>query len=179
MSTGTTTVHTTYVVTIGWFALAILLAIVASTWNLRVFIASEIEDAMTATSARLESTVANIRQEIHAPLNNPAPAVRNGRRQDLTIVSPTADREKHEPPRGGRRDKRPLVGTLRSTRPPPTRRPSATKSGRPAAKAFGHSIQQSKSRGTALTTPSESPSPGWEKLPSRRTAAPWISEQSS
>ena len=66
MSTGTTIVHTTNVVTIGGFALAILLAIVASTWNLRVFIASEIEDAMTATSARLESTVANIRQEIHA-----------------------------------------------------------------------------------------------------------------
>ena len=66
MSTGTTMVHTTDVVTIGGFALAILLAIVASTWNLRAFIASEIEDAMTATNTRLESTVANIRQEIHA-----------------------------------------------------------------------------------------------------------------
>ena len=69
MSTGKTIVHTSNLVTIAGFALAILLAVVASTWNLRGFIASEIENATTATSARLESAVADIRQEIRVSSN--------------------------------------------------------------------------------------------------------------
>ncbi len=65
-STGKTIVHTSNLVTIGGFALVILLAVVGSTWDLRGFIASEIENATTTTNTRLESAVAGIRQEIHA-----------------------------------------------------------------------------------------------------------------
>ena len=66
MSTGKTIVHTSNLVTIAGFALAILLAVVGSTWNLRGFITSEIEDATATTSARLKSAIADIRQEIQA-----------------------------------------------------------------------------------------------------------------
>ena len=51
--------------TIAGFGFAILLAVGGATWNLRGFITSEIAEA-TAGNTRLESAVADIRQEIRA-----------------------------------------------------------------------------------------------------------------
>ena len=66
MSAGKAIVLTSNVVTIAGFALAILLAVGGATWNLRGFITSEIEDATAATNGRLESAIADIREEIRA-----------------------------------------------------------------------------------------------------------------
>ena len=45
-------------------ALVILLAVVGAMWNLRGLVTSEVEAAMAATNARLESAAASIRQDI-------------------------------------------------------------------------------------------------------------------
>ncbi len=50
--------------TVAGFALAILLAVGAATWNLRGFITSSIDEATDETNARLETAIANIREEI-------------------------------------------------------------------------------------------------------------------
>ena len=47
-------------------ALVILLAVVGAMWNLRGLVTSEVEAAMAATNARLESAAASIRQDIRA-----------------------------------------------------------------------------------------------------------------
>ncbi|MCY4633339.1 MAG: hypothetical protein OXG04_02315 [Acidobacteria bacterium] len=52
--------------TIAGFALAILLAVGGATWNLRGFITSSIDEATDETNARLETAIANIREEIRA-----------------------------------------------------------------------------------------------------------------
>ena len=56
--------HTTNAVSIVGIILTIVLAIGGATWNLRGFIRSQIEDATAATNARLETAIADIRQEI-------------------------------------------------------------------------------------------------------------------
>ena len=66
MSTDKAIMLTNNVVTIAGFALAILLTVGGATWNLRGFITSEINDATATTNARLESAIADIRQEIQA-----------------------------------------------------------------------------------------------------------------
>ncbi len=57
---------TSNVVTIAGFALAILLAVGGATWNLRGFITSSIDEATDEMNARLETAIANIREEIRA-----------------------------------------------------------------------------------------------------------------
>ena len=66
MTTGKGIVLTSNLMTIAGFALAILLTVGGATWNLRGFITAEIEQATAATNTRLESAIADIRQEIRA-----------------------------------------------------------------------------------------------------------------
>ncbi len=51
---------------IAGFALTLLLVGGGAMWNLRGFITSEIERATATTNARLETAIADIRQEIRA-----------------------------------------------------------------------------------------------------------------
>jgi signal transduction protein with GAF and PtsI domain len=66
MNTGKSIVLTSNVVTIAGFALAILLAVGGATWNPRGLITSSIDEATDETNARLETAIADIRQEIRA-----------------------------------------------------------------------------------------------------------------
>ena len=66
MTTGKAIVLTSNVMTIAGFALAILLAVGAATWNLREFITSSIDEATDETNARLETAIADIREEIRS-----------------------------------------------------------------------------------------------------------------
>ena len=64
--TGKMIIHTSNAVSIVGIILTIVLAVGGATWNLRGFITSQIEDATAATNARLETAIADIRQEIRS-----------------------------------------------------------------------------------------------------------------
>ena len=64
--TGKMIMHTSNAVSIVGIILTIVLAVGGATWNLRGFITSQIEDATAATNARIETAIADIRQEIRS-----------------------------------------------------------------------------------------------------------------
>ena len=66
MSTGKTIVLNTDAATIAVSVLTVLVIVGGATWNLRGFIASEIDEATAATNERLKAASADIRHEIRA-----------------------------------------------------------------------------------------------------------------
>jgi C4-dicarboxylate-specific signal transduction histidine kinase len=79
MATGKAIVLTNNVVTIAGFALTLLLVGGGAMWNLRGFIASEIERATAAATARLENSIQDTNRRLEAAVADIQQEIRAGR----------------------------------------------------------------------------------------------------